>query len=387
MTVDQALGLGAALDQLNAADSMVEIRNSAAEALSFMQALTDSGVELPGPLLDAASALEEIVRSSAEAVATVDQAGSAASVLAGGLFDAASAALSLSASGPQAGWLSGAIGDAATLAATLWNAASAAAAAGDRTVNRQMQAYQLFGNVRNQTPENAPFTGPDPQTRPNNIEFGIPDLSGGGGGGGGGGGAAASNRDFLDSQREAERIFESTRTELEKYNAAVDRADELLDSGALSMDTYTRYVDELRESLKDPVGDEFRKQIQGISQDLAGAIVHADSFQGALDAIGDVFASNIQKMAQDLISSGLDDLMSQVFGGITGGGDFWSSLFGGKSGPIMSGGPKSFAGGGHTGTGPRSGGMDGIGGFPAMLHPDEFVVDMKRAGSRSAGLP
>ena len=36
---------------------------------------------------------------------------------------------------------------------------------------------------------------------------------------------------------------------------------------------------------------------------------------------------------------------------------------------------QSFDGGGFTGTGGRSGGMDGKGGFPAILHPNETVVD------------
>ena len=35
----------------------------------------------------------------------------------------------------------------------------------------------------------------------------------------------------------------------------------------------------------------------------------------------------------------------------------------------------SFDGGGYTGDGPRSGGVDGKGGFPAILHPQETVVD------------
>lgn len=35
----------------------------------------------------------------------------------------------------------------------------------------------------------------------------------------------------------------------------------------------------------------------------------------------------------------------------------------------------SFAGGGYTGYGARSGGVDGKGGFPALLHPNETVVD------------
>lgn len=37
--------------------------------------------------------------------------------------------------------------------------------------------------------------------------------------------------------------------------------------------------------------------------------------------------------------------------------------------------PPSFAGGGYTGSGARSGGIDGQGGFPAILHPNETVVD------------
>jgi hypothetical protein len=40
----------------------------------------------------------------------------------------------------------------------------------------------------------------------------------------------------------------------------------------------------------------------------------------------------------------------------------------------------SFEGGGYTGSAPRSGGLDGKGGFVAMLHPRETVIDHTRAG-------
>lgn len=40
----------------------------------------------------------------------------------------------------------------------------------------------------------------------------------------------------------------------------------------------------------------------------------------------------------------------------------------------------SFDGGGFTGYGARSGGLDGMGGFPAILHPNETVVDHSRGG-------
>ena len=39
---------------------------------------------------------------------------------------------------------------------------------------------------------------------------------------------------------------------------------------------------------------------------------------------------------------------------------------------------QSFMGGGFTGDGPRSGGVDGRGGFPAILHPNESVIDHQR---------
>jgi hypothetical protein len=41
----------------------------------------------------------------------------------------------------------------------------------------------------------------------------------------------------------------------------------------------------------------------------------------------------------------------------------------------------SFSGGGYTGSGSRSGGIDGMGGFPAILHPNETVVDHTKGQS------
>ena len=47
----------------------------------------------------------------------------------------------------------------------------------------------------------------------------------------------------------------------------------------------------------------------------------------------------------------------------------------------MSFNPFSFDGGGYTGSGPRSGGLDGRGGFMAMMHPQETVVDHTKGQS------
>jgi len=76
---------------------------------------------------------------------------------------------------------------------------------------------------------------------------------------------------------------------------------------------------------------------------------------------------------------GLESLLTSAFTGGTSAA-FPSVNAAGASGlgqvPLI----PSFAGGGFTGAGPRSGGMDGQGGFLAMLHPNEMVSDA-RSGS------
>ena len=45
-----------------------------------------------------------------------------------------------------------------------------------------------------------------------------------------------------------------------------------------------------------------------------------------------------------------------------------------------------FEGGGYTGNGARAGGVDGRGGFPAILHPNETVVDHTKGGGMGGGV-
>jgi len=56
----------------------------------------------------------------------------------------------------------------------------------------------------------------------------------------------------------------------------------------------------------------------------------------------------------------------------------------GRTGMLVNGVP-TYAGGGYTGSAPRSGGLDGRGGFMAMLHPRETVIDHTRDGARGRG--
>lgn len=72
---------------------------------------------------------------------------------------------------------------------------------------------------------------------------------------------------------------------------------------------------------------------------------------------------------------GIDGIGKFLLGGLLGSG---SVNIGTATGADMM---AAFEGGGYTGPGGRSGGLDGRGGMLAMVHPDETVIDHKKGGS------
>lgn len=102
-----------------------------------------------------------------------------------------------------------------------------------------------------------------------------------------------------------------------------------------------------------------------VSDAISGAIVQGQD-------MGKALAGVFQQIASDLISSGIKGLLMETFGfGTTkGGGGFVSGLVNAFVGSIA-----SFDGGGFTGRGSRTGGLDGKGGSLALVHPNETVFD------------
>ena len=96
---------------------------------------------------------------------------------------------------------------------------------------------------------------------------------------------------------------------------------------------------------------------------ITGTKSAGEAISGLLSKLGDLF---------------INQAFNMLFGGIFGGG-----LGGGIGGGLF--GLPSFDGGGWTGDGARSGGMDGKGGYLAMVHPRERIVDTTRSGGQAGG--
>lgn len=82
-------------------------------------------------------------------------------------------------------------------------------------------------------------------------------------------------------------------------------------------------------------------------------------------SMGDALRSMLSQIGGNLIQSGVSSLFGSLFGGASGlASGIWSGA--------------DFAGGGFTGNGSRSGGIDGQGGYLAMVHPQEYVTDLTK---------
>ena len=118
----------------------------------------------------------------------------------------------------------------------------------------------------------------------------------------------------------------------------------------------------------------------GMSDAITGVI---DGTKSVEEAMSEMFANigkafidmATQMIAQALIMKALNILMPGASGG---GASDYGGVPGGR-GPEFYG--PAFDGGGYTGSTPRSGGVDGKGGFPAILHPQETVIDHTKAMS------
>ena len=119
-------------------------------------------------------------------------------------------------------------------------------------------------------------------------------------------------------------------------------------------------------------------EIQGIYNTAQSSL--EDGFMAMVDGTKTV-EDAFKDMARSIIKELYDVLVvQQMVGSFDRASGTGSGIMG-----FIGNALESFDGGGYTGSGPRSGGMDGRGGYLAMLHPRETVVDHTKAGSSGGG--
>jgi len=170
----------------------------------------------------------------------------------------------------------------------------------------------------------------------------------------------------------------------DEYVVNFQLLEEAFAKGAISAKEFEMATANMQTALIDAsdaaslTGDEIKYNFNGLNQGFRNAMDGAFSFADTMKAVAkDVVAQLFDiYITQMLVASAM-----KMFSGFSAS----SSPSGLPAGADYSSLPKlSFAGGGYTGDGSRSGGVDGIGGFPAILHPNETVVDHESGGGVGA---
>lgn len=412
--------------QMGFGEQALEIERAATEMRSLGEGLQAGKIEA-GAFEDAMNAVLGEVRATFSAMGDVN-------------------GVSFSAVVAQAGALGGAMRAAAAAAreagaaiAAAAQARAAAAAAHDvsagRAASNARRSERMDRPGDSPAPRPPPPTAPGrPTTRPDDIDFGYnpPARSGrsgggggsggsGGGGGGGGGAPAYSIKDLLaEGEAEIEQIerrmeaIGKTAAEVAELEARYKLLD-LAKAKGLALDAKAG-----------PAGETLRQQIDAqaaaigaMTAQYENAQERAEAFERAqeditsqlLDAIeageslGDVLKNLAIQYAEAAIKAALLKRAQSGQAGQGGqgggqGGDIIGTILGAIAGSGSAGGTGSgvppttsvpnfegtYEGGGFTGSGMRTGGIDGRGGFPAILHPNETVIDhtRQRGGGSSA---
>lgn len=195
-------------------------------------------------------------------------------------------------------------------------------------------AYQLYADTRT--------AAPDEPVKHSSI--------GSRKGGGGGGKGASEDRAALN---EAKRLYDETRTSAEKYAIEVERVNEL----------HKKFGSIVTDEVADRALKKLEEEFKGASDAAKQA---AQAIRGVFDNLFDDPIAALKDLGKQLLQMALYQQLAMSFPKAFGAGGVI---------PLL-----SFAGGGYTGGAARTGGLDGMGGFLAMLHPQETVTDHTKGG-------
>jgi hypothetical protein len=173
--------------------------------------------------------------------------------------------------------------------------------------------------------------------------------------------------------RAAARAIEQTRTPLERLGAKEAELAALRAKGYIDQETYLRAMADAQSDYAKTIDWTVKKVEDGSTDAEKMAQSLGDAFSSTFEEAfrsGQKFSDLLKRLAFDAINIQFLAPMNKEAGKVAG--KFVADLL-------------SFDGGGYTGAGSRSGGLDGRGGFMAMLHPNETVVDHTRGQSAGGG--
>jgi hypothetical protein len=141
-----------------------------------------------------------------------------------------------------------------------------------------------------------------------------------------------------------------------------------------------KYVEQLKQldrqlpQSEDLVTSFANNTMNAFTNGFTAAITGAENFADAMKNMAKSVVDDLIRMAVQYY------ITQEIFGAIVGafGTPAPKGLSGQPAGPRTGPQVPDFNGGGFTGYGARAGGVDGKGGFPAILHPNESVLDHTR---------
>ena len=167
-------------------------------------------------------------------------------------------------------------------------------------------------------------------------------------------------------------MIEVTSNKMEELRIEQIKLDQSLnetpDSFQEFIDGYNKIIEKSKESIQ--VVKTFGETIEG---KLTNAFT--DFFDIASEGFG-----NFKNLATSIIRAIVAELVQllivqKAVGMIKSSIDAFAFTSSAKGEQLLNLGNVGYEGGGYTGMGVRAGGIDGRGGFPAILHPNETVID------------
>ena len=389
-----------ALSALQGAGTFAEEVQAASDLRYLLQDIYGTYEAMPAPIRRIYTELKGVTVEGAEIVATAD----AASKSVWDIFDAsAGLAANFNAANAATGGFLGTLQAAASAA---WDLANARVSVAQGQVELATAMDPLGAFSGGQSASGAVQVGAGGNIRtpvmPDWVEPKKP--RGGSSGGSRSGASKVQDREFdpfADLSRSTELlerqigVVGKSEAEVARLQARWEAFDRIQKEGltvtpemTAQIDAQAAQVGALTQQLNDAeiAWEQFNEGVDTIAQTMADVIVGGESLRESLAGI-------FKGIAADLLSSGIRNAIMAQFGGMGGGGFNVLSLLGFGGGDALTGAMRgaglpaipSFDGGGWTGDGSRSGGLDGKGGFLAMMHPREQVSDTTK-GQGAGGI-